>query len=221
MDKKLIFDLLKKQKPASLLKLLQSSFDEMNTKQRWKVFGEYIEKSKPSIVNRKSVQTEVKKFYKDSLDGTYYAPFDINSKNYTHIPEETEEWFDKISELLEKTTLLTKQLDHKIASECFKMLYDLIDKIDSGEEIVFADELGSWMITGDKKVFTKAYATSLSAIETPEEFTKAMLPIIMADSIFSFAEKSYSTITKAANKEQKAYLEVEIKKQNVRTTPKK
>jgi hypothetical protein len=219
MDKKELFELLKKQKTNVLIKLLQSAFDELNTNQRWKVFGDYIRKSKPSVVNGKKLLAEVKKFYKDSFDGMYYAPFDINSKNYSHIPEETEEWFDKLGELLEKSTLLTKQEEHKIAAECFSLLYDLIERMGKGDEIVFADEIGNWMIPGDEKTYIKSYATSLSAIATPEEYAKAMLPIIRDDSIYSFTNKAYSLITNAASKEQKVHLEAEIKRKNIRTNP--
>ena len=38
-----------------------------------------------------------------------------------------------------------------MAAECFVLLYDLIKQIEKGEEIVFADELGMWMLPGDEK----------------------------------------------------------------------
>jgi hypothetical protein len=40
--------------------------------------------------------------------------------------------------------------------------------MERGEEIVFADEYGSWMIPGDEKTFVQAYVTSLAAVETPD-----------------------------------------------------
>ena len=76
------------------------------------------------------------------------------------------------------------------------------------------------MIPGDEKQWIKAYATSLAAIATPEEFTKAMLPIIWSDSLFSFANKAYALIVKVARKEQKERLEAEIKNQKIKTKPK-
>ncbi len=38
-----------------------------------------------------------------------------------------------------------------MAVQCFKLLHELIDKMEDGDEIVFADEYGTWMITGDEK----------------------------------------------------------------------
>jgi len=39
-------------------------------------------------------------FYEMASDGYYYAPFDINSKNCSDIPKETDAWFDEIGDYL-------------------------------------------------------------------------------------------------------------------------
>jgi hypothetical protein len=88
---------------------------------------------------------------------------------------------------------------------------------DGDEEIVFADELGSWMIPGDEKIFVKAYLKSLSLTSSAEEFAKATLPLIRRDSYSSFANKIYATARRFANKEQKGYLQKEVERQNIRT----
>jgi hypothetical protein len=57
------------------------------------------------------------------VDGYYYAPFDINSKNFSDIPEETDAWFDEVSDYLEDSSRLTDQGDHDIVcsvSSCLK-----------------------------------------------------------------------------------------------------
>ena len=95
MDEEALFKVLKRQTKATLLELLHSAYYETNTQQRRYIFGELMKKSKPSKVIAKDVIKESEKFYEDSLAGLYYAPFEINSKNFTHIPEETEEWFEK------------------------------------------------------------------------------------------------------------------------------
>ncbi|GLI35683.1 hypothetical protein DAMNIGENAA_31160 [Desulforhabdus amnigena] len=41
-----------------------------------------------------------------------------------------------------------------------------------GDEIVFADEYGTWMIPADEKVFIRAFLISLSAVSSPEEFAE-------------------------------------------------
>jgi hypothetical protein len=57
-----------------------------------------------------------------------------------------------------------------MAVQCFKLLHELVDKMEDGDEIVFADEYGTWMITGDEKRFVKSFLSSLAAISKGIEF---------------------------------------------------
>ncbi len=216
MNENLLFKFLKKQPKIVLLDLLESAFHEMKTNQRNNVFGNMIEQIAPSRIDRKQAITDVKKFCKDSLTGVYYAPFDINSKNFSHIPEETEEWFEKLNDNLSSSTQLSKQKDHLFAIDCFSMLYDLIEKMEAGDEIIFAHEYGTWMIPGDEKAYIKAYITSLAATKQPDDYAMMTIPLLRKDSYESFSNKVYSIAMKAANKEQQKYLKAEIKKQNIR-----
>ncbi|HET7089344.1 MAG TPA: hypothetical protein VFL17_11900 [Anaerolineae bacterium] len=59
------------------------------------------------------------------------------------IPPETEAWFDRLGELLASSTQRAQQEDHQLATACFGLLFELIGAMESGEEIVFADEIGS------------------------------------------------------------------------------
>jgi len=68
-----------------LLDLLKSAFHEMKTNQKNNVFGYMMEQVAPSGIDRKQVIKDVKKFCEESLAGVYYAPFDINSRNFSHI----------------------------------------------------------------------------------------------------------------------------------------
>jgi len=219
MDKARLFEILEKQDLSVLIDLLDLAYDEMDINQRRSVFGEIVKKIPASVIDAKELLKEIKVFHKKSLNRKYYAPFNINSKNYMHIPEKTEEWFETLGDFLKNITRVTEQGEHLLAIKCFGLLYELIDKMEDGEEIVFADELGNWMIPGDEKKFISAYITSLAVTSTPEEFTKATLPLIHRDSCESFANKVYSSVIGAANKEQRTYLEGEIKRQNIRTKP--
>ena len=163
MNEQTVLNFLKKQTKPVLLDLLSSAFREMNSSQKRSVFGIIIKQIIPSKLDGKKVLKDVKTFYKDSLAGAYYAPFDINSKNFSHIPEETEEWFEELNDHLLSSTQLTKQKDHSCAIDCFSTLYDLIEKMGDGDEIIFADEYGTWMIPGDEKVYISAYIASLAA----------------------------------------------------------
>ena len=216
MNKERLFKYLEKQDSSSLLALLDSSFNTMDTNQRHDVFGKIIKELPPSSVEREQLLATIKQFFENSFSGYYYEPFDINSKNFSDIPEETEAWFDEISDHLEDSSRLTDQGNHEMAVQCFNLLHDLIDKMEDGEEIIFAEEYGTWMITGDKKRFVKSYLTSLSAMSTPDEYAIGAIPLIKRDSYESFHNKVYSTALKIAGEEQKTQLEKELKTQKIR-----
>ena len=152
-----------------LLDLLSRAYDEMKVDQRDVVFGKYVRELPPEPVEGESLLRQIEVFKERSLAGFYYAPFAINSKNWTHIPEETKEWFEEMGDYLKASCQLTKQGDHLHAVACFELLYELIEAVDSGEEIVFAEELGSWMIPIREKDFLADYMTSMAATMTPDQ----------------------------------------------------
>lgn len=217
MDKTQLFQFLSTQDSPVLLDLLSAAYDEMNRDQRQAVFGRHARALPPAPVEGETLLNEVEQFRRQSLAEMYYAPFDINSKNWMDVPEETEEWFERIGDLLKASGQLTAQSDHLHAVACFGILYELIDAMEGGEEIVFGDEIGSWMIPGDEKQYVVAYVTSLAATATPEEFTAAALPLIRRDSWQSFATRAYPSAIHAANEAQRAHLEAEVQRQEIRT----
>jgi hypothetical protein len=172
-------------------------------------------------VDAETLRIDIEVFRDSSLAGNYYAPFDINSKNFMHIPEETEEWFEQLGDYLEQSTQLSQQGKHADAIYCFTLLYELIEAMDDGEEIVFAEEIGGWMIPVDEKTCLAAYINSLAQTSTPEEFTAAVIPLLRRDSYESFANKVYPTIQNVATPDQRSFLDAEIARQNIRTTPKR
>ncbi|MFM7528956.1 MAG: hypothetical protein ACKO63_10825 [Nodosilinea sp.] len=216
MDKDELFKVLKRQTKATLLELLYSAYYETNTQQRRYIFGDLMKNAKPSRKLAQDIIEESKNFYSDSLAGVYYAPFNINSKNFSHIPEETEEWFNKLGDLLQSSTELTKHKEHVSAVESFKILYELIVKMEDCEEIIFAHEYGSWMIPGNEQEFLDAYISSLAEVKTPEEYTKIVIPLIKRDSYMSFFSKVYSLALKHGNKQQEKSLMEAIKEQNIK-----
>lgn len=102
-------------------------------------------------------------FQRDSLAKKYYAPFNVNSKNYMDVPEETTEWCDRAAAYLTAAAQLTKRGHHAQAVRCFAILDELLKAVDSGKPIIFAEEAGSWMVLVDKRVWMKSYQTSLVA----------------------------------------------------------
>jgi hypothetical protein len=207
MDRTQLFQFLSTQDSSVLLDLLSAAYDEMNRDQRQAVFGQRVRTLPPAPVDGKVLLNEIELFRRESLAEVYYAPFDINSKNWMDVPEETEEWFERIGDLLKASCQLTAQGDHLHAVACFGILYELIDAMESGEEIVFGDEIGSWMIPGNEKQYIVAYMTSLAATATPEEFTAAATPLIRRDSRHGFATQAHTSAIRAANEAQRAHLE--------------
>lgn len=119
-----------------------------------------------------------------------------------------------MSNFLIWSTQLTELGQHKCAVECFEKLYELIYAVDSGDEIIFADECGSWMIHADEKLYNRVFITSLSKIkESDEEFINSVIPLIKDDTYESF---NYKTVVEIATKTQKELLEKEIKNKNIR-----
>ncbi len=217
MNESRLFEFLATCDPSALLSLLRAAYDAMDHDQRQAVFGRLVKAGPPAPVDSEALLDEVEEFRRASSAGEYYAPFAINSKNYMHIPEETKEWFERLGELLQGSARLTAQGDHLHAVACFDALYELIHALERGDEIAFADEIGSWMIPGDEKQTIAAYMASLAAIATPDEFTKAALPLIQRDSWQSFTTQAYASAARVATEAQRAHLEAEIQRQKIRT----
>jgi hypothetical protein len=220
VDRTQLLDILKRQKKAVLLGLLERSFDEMEPKQQRAVFGGLTKKPPTAKVRAAALLKDVEQFERDSLAGKYYQSFLINSKNWTHIPDKTHEWFDRLGDLLKDSSRLTAQGDHAGAVACFERLSALIEVMESGDkEIVFADELGSWMIPVREEIWVADYLVSLAATTTPDEFAAKTIPLVRRDSIQSFAAHAYQSALKAASQDQATRLKAELEQLQIRTSP--
>jgi hypothetical protein len=219
MDETRIFQYLASQDAAVLLDRLRKAYAEMSYDQRQAVFGDIVLSLPPVYVDGEDLLDEIEEFRRESLAGVYYAPFRINSKNWMHVPEETKEWFEFLRDFLQASAQLTTQGEHHHAVACFGILYELIERMVNGEEIVFGDEIGTWMIPGDEKQAIAAYLTSLAAVASPEEFAAAALPLVKRDSWESFSNQVYATAMQVTDEAQRACLAAEIARMKVRTGP--
>lgn len=217
MNKSKLFDCLEKKKKSDLINLLSDCYDSMKTRQISEIFSCIGDESRKTPSDGKTVLKNVKKFFNDSLNGVYYAPFDINSKNFMHVPEETDMWFEKLGDFMIESSNLSAQGDHINAVKSFGILFDLSTKL-GNDEIVFADELGMWMLPIDKKPCISAYFKSAAAILNPDEYANAVLPVIREDSYSSFCNKAYEKAKQAAHKEQKTALDQMIDHHQIRTS---
>ena len=141
----------------------------------------------------------------------------MNSKNFSDIPEETDEWFDELSRYLDFTSDLVEAKNHTIAVKCFKILFELIEKMEDGEEIVFAHELGDWMIHANSD-YRENFIIALAQTASLEEYTAVLIPLIKSDSYFSFANKMYKKVKTHSSPAQLKVIKAEIKQQGIRTS---
>ncbi len=216
IDKTALFDVLATQPPAVLLDILRRVYDQLDRHERQALFGQYIPKPPPAELRGDELMAEIEDFQRSSLAKRYYKPFAMNSKNWSYVPDETNEWFHRLGELLEASTQLTRQGNHAQAIACFGILFALIDRMENGSEIVFGDEIGSWMIPGNAKEFTAAYLESLAAVSDPQSFAAAAAPLIRRDSWHSFADQAYASAIRLANPAQRESLQAEIVRQKIK-----
>jgi len=217
VDDQHVFAWLKKQKKDVLLARLRAAFDVMNAKQRRVVFADVIRPEVTTSGDGDTLRAEIEKFRRHSLARKYYAPFNVNSKNFMDVPEKTQEWCERFAHFVSEASRLTNSGGHTQAVGCFALLYELVEAVDSGEDIIFAEEVGSWMIPTDEKAWLNSYLTSLAATCTPEQFTTAVIPIIERDSLNSFASKVYAAAGKVANPQQKSHLQAEVRRREIQT----
>jgi len=221
MNKDRLFQFLGQQDSSTLLELLSKSYDLLSHDDRNDLFADYVEELPPSEVDGALLLKEIKQFAKRSRAGHYYASFNINSKNYMNVPKKTEAWFEKMGDYLQGSCQLTAQGDYQYAVACFELLHKLLSLLWDGEEIVFGDEIGSWMIPGNEQQYNTAYLTALAATAAPAAFAKAVVPLVQQDSWQNFTGLVYETAARLANEAQKTQLDAEIQRLNIRTKPRK
>jgi hypothetical protein len=208
MDKNKLFNFLKRQRPSKLIRLLNVCYDCMSAQEICDVFGAIENKLIKLPIVAKSLLNKIRKFRSESLQGKYFAPFDVNSKNFMEIPKETDAWFEKLGKLLTESSQLSKQGDHINAVKCFRILFELVDKLGS-VDIVFADELGMWMLPIRVEPCLRTYFRSAAAILEPEEYVDAVLPIILYYNS-SGMSTAYESAKRSANERQEALLDEKI-----------
>ena len=219
MNEAELFTYIGKKKKAEILDIVKNAYFEMNSEQKDAVFGCIISDKtntkKLSQHNAQEILDDVISFYKDSMRGYYYAPFAINSKNYMDIPEETSEWCNKAGIYLDQTSQISIQGLHEIAVKSFSILFGLIDEL-GDRDIVFSDEIGSWMVGGDEEQAVKCYITSLAQCCSPEDFVKHLIPLLKRDSYESLSNKVFTRASSIGNKNQVSHLKEEVERLKIR-----
>jgi hypothetical protein len=222
LDEEEIFAALARQSKAALLERLRMAFKKMTPSQRAAIFGvsppRKMKRVKQTAVDPKELICEINRFRQRSFSKKYYAPFNMDSKNYSNVPQATTNWCDEFARLAKDACQLTAKQNHPEAVRSLSVLYELLEAMESGDhQIVFAHELGGWMIPADEKVWLRAYVKSLAATVTPERFAKIVTPMLWRDSIQSFAAEVYASAMQIAMPEQRAAMEAERIRRCIRT----
>lgn len=145
IDPQQLQTLIQKASREELLQYIDSCLQEMTDQQIDAVFGDLYYEEVIQQMTPQMTLSKIKVFLKDSLAGKYYAPFAINSKNFTWVPPETEAWYTELSTWLDRSCELVEQGHRAIGKECLDICFQLIEK-QGDDDTVFADELGDWMI---------------------------------------------------------------------------
>lgn len=218
INKDKLFEAIEQLDKEELIQLLDDAFINMKESIKREVFGSIYKAHTKNERTPATLLTDIKNFYRKSINGYYYAPFNINSKNFSHIPEETEDWFDEVSSYLDFTSELVMEEQYESAKSCFKILFELIEKMNDGEAIVFADEVGDWMIHAEKDHHENYIIALTHTTKTVEEYVETLIPLLKEDSYFSFSNKVYQKVKRHATAEQLAAIEKAIKEKSIKTS---
>ncbi|MEM6318979.1 MAG: hypothetical protein AAF960_15000 [Bacteroidota bacterium] len=216
IDKSKLFEAIQQLEKSELIALLDRTFTKMDGATQRNTFGPLFKQHTKKERTPEKLLADIEAFYKKSVDGYYYAPFDVNSKNFSDIPEETDEWFDEIADYLDFASELVEEKQYAMGLKCLNLLMELIDKMESGEEIVFADELGSWMLSTEEDYIEKYILVVSKEVSSVDEYVELLIPRIKSDSFFSFYDKVYQKVKKHANAEQLKAIKAAVKQQNIR-----
>ena len=124
-------------------------------------------------ISASAVFGEVRRFYEASLQGCYYKSFAVNSGNFMEVSEGTEEFEAEFNRLLGLCVHAAGNESRANMREAFELLFDLLRRIDFGDEIVFfADEGGSWAIDVNWHIALPAYFRCLAETASPEDYAR-------------------------------------------------
>ncbi len=138
-----------------------------------------IKEVRAGPLGAKALLKAARGFARDTLHGAYFDSIDVNSKNWTEKSEGTEDWINNCKRLLESCVAQAPAGPAEVVREAFETLFDLLRRIDKGEDIIFfADEAGSWQVDVDWDVVLPAYYGCLSQTATPHEYAKVVTELV-------------------------------------------
>jgi len=199
---------IRKLRRDDLLSLLDRAIDQIPKTRLPKVFQGIVDpKKKKNNENiSKEFLSEIKLFYKASLNGKYYEDFNVNSKNYMNKSSGTKKWISECNRLF---NLCVSNVSHscKDVRDAMLILFGLLRRIDEGDSdfVFFADEAGSWQVGVDWDRVLPAWFRCLSEMADSDEFAEETVRVI-EDYVEYDREKFLTIARKKANPEQRKAL---------------
>ena len=179
---------LAKLKKAELLEVLGLAFHALPRTRLAQVFGAHVDLEALTARPRRSMSagrllTTVQQFHRDSLKGKYYEDFNVNSKNYKEKSEGTKTWIKEVDRLFSQCVAVSDKGGPKQAREAMDLLFDLLFRIDRGEDFIFfADEQGTWQVYVNYGKVFPAYFAALAATIDPDDYMDRVSEVIVFES---------------------------------------
>jgi hypothetical protein len=129
---------------------------------------------------QENLLAEVLAFQKASLAGEYYEEISIAARNCVENSRGTLCWIADFRRLLGRCAAESNAASDADVSQTFEILFGLLDSLDdgTGENILFAEEGGSWMLGVDWKRTLPAWFRVLAAIAEPVEYARRVETMI-------------------------------------------
>lgn len=117
-------------------------------------------------------------FKKASLAGEYYDESKSASRSWHENSVATLSWIADFRRLLDRCAAEADSTNPADLCAAFDVLFGLLDELDAGESIVFAEESGSWMIGVDWKTVLPAWFRALVVTADPALYISRIEAII-------------------------------------------
>lgn len=166
---------LRKMSKGDILAMLGRAYELISERDVPHVLGRWVPldtlREEAARLGPRTLHEKATEFHRASIEGVFYDSFSVNSKNCDDISEGTEAWMDEALLFFERATAASAAGSHREARAVFELLWDLFDRIDRVEDIIFfGDEHGSWQVPMDYREVLPAYFASLAATATPDVF---------------------------------------------------
>ena len=203
---------LKRLNKDALIEMLGLAYEVLPRTRIIEVFGEYVDFEALAAKPRKSISAKrlleiVQQFHKDSLKERYRQDFNVNSKNYREMSEGTRGWIKETNKLFDQCVQVAEKGHHRQAREAMDLLFDLLRRIDDGEDFIFfADEAGSWQVGVEYEEIFPAYFAALAATANATDYATRVLELVNKYQTYH-RDKHLRSARRAASPEQRAALQ--------------